>query len=122
MFVARYGGRVLECTSYLRRSKFSPLKKRKCYSCQWCGHQLYPLSGTVFHKSSVPLRLWFFAVYLFVSSKNGVSAKELQRQLGVTYKCAWRIARLVRTLCFKDSDEKLSGEVETDKSWFGYRK
>ncbi|GAI69364.1 unnamed protein product, partial [marine sediment metagenome] len=52
-----------------------------------------PLADTIFHKSSTSLKDWFYSLYLFSVSKNGVSAKELERQLGVTYKCAWRIAK-----------------------------
>lgn len=109
------------CPGCMQKGKFSRLKKRKCYSCQWCGYQIYPLAGTIFHKSRTPLKLWFFAMYLFASSKNGVSACELQRQLGVTQKCAWRMAKQIRTLFTEQPTTQLSGTVEADESWFGHK-
>ena len=92
-----------------------------CYACAWCGYQLHPLAGTIFHKSPTNLKDWFFAIFLMSTSKNGVSAKELQRQLGVTYKCAWRMQRQIRKLMrFKGS--KLSGIVEIDDTYIGGRR
>jgi len=90
---------------------------RRSYACQ-CGFQLYPTVGTIFHKSPTSLRTWFFAMFLMTCSKNGVSAKELERQLGVTYKCAWRIAHQVRQL-LKEEAPMLKGHVEADETWIG---
>ena len=84
------------------KTKFYPVKGRRSYACA-CGFQVYPTEGTIFHKSSTPLTTWFYAIFLMIQSKNGVTAKELQRQLGVTYKCAWRIAKQIRLLMFTDS-------------------
>lgn len=120
LFEAQYE-KVEKCPGCMRVTKFSRLKKRKCYACQWCGYQIHPLAGTIFHKSSTPLKKWFYAIYLFASSKNGVSAKELERQLGVTYKCAFRIAKQIRTLFQEEPEAVLSGIVEADESWFGWR-
>jgi hypothetical protein len=78
--------------------KYYKIKKRKCYKHSKTGKEIHPLAGTIFHKSKTPLKLWFFAIFLFSVSKNGVSAKELERQLGVTYKTAWRMAKQIRTL------------------------
>lgn len=90
---------------------------RKCYANS-AGEQIHPLSGTIFECSSTPLTLWFYAIFLFVSSKNGVSAKELERQLGVTYKCAWRMAKQIRSLMTQSSDP-LTGTVEVDETYTG---
>lgn len=90
---------------------------RKCYA-DAKGKQIHPVKGTVFEKSSTPLTLWFFAIYLFSVSRNGVSAKELQRQLGVTYKTAWRMAKQIRVL-MTQGDFKLSGIVEVDETYVG---
>ncbi|MGB4762089.1 MAG: IS1595 family transposase [Candidatus Saccharimonas sp.] len=99
-------------------TKFYRVKGRKCYACKWCGYQLHPLSGTIFHKSSTPLTDWFYAIYLFSVSKNGVAAKELERHLGVTYKTAHRMARQIRSL-MNEGGDKLSGNVEADETYIG---
>lgn len=78
--------------------KYYRVKNRKCYECKDCGNQIYPLAGTIFEKSTTPLTLWFHAIYLLSVSKNGVSAKELERQLGVSYKTAHRMAKMIRLL------------------------
>ncbi|MCA9905922.1 MAG: transposase [Anaerolineae bacterium] len=70
---------------------------RKSYSCQECGHHIHPTAGTIFHKSSTPLTLWFYAIYLMAQTRTGISAKQLERELGVTYKTAWRMAKLIRS-------------------------
>src|SRR5581483_345491 len=90
---------------------------RKCYQNSK-GGQIHPVKGTIFEKSSTPLTLWFYAIFLFSVSKNGVSAKELQRQLGVTYKCAWRIAKQIRALMVQ-GNRTLSGIVEIDETYMG---
>lgn len=98
--------------------KFYKLTGRKCYSCMHCALHIYPTAGTIFHKSETPLRSWFFAIFLFGNSKNGVSAKELERHLGVTYKTAWRIARQIRSL-MAESGNPLGGIVEVDETYIG---
>lgn len=97
------------------------VRGRKCYECKDCGNQIHPLGGTIFHKSSTSLRDWFYVIYLFSVSKNGVSAKEVERHLGVTYKTAWRIAKQVRTLMLQGGNP-LSGIVETDETYIGGRR
>lgn len=99
-------------------AKYYRVKSRKCYECGECGHQLYPLAGTVMHGTNTKLTLWFFAIYLFASSKNGVSAKELERQLGVTYKTAWKMGHLIRVL-MGSNEEPLKGIVQIDETLFG---
>lgn len=101
-----------------RGFKYYKVSERKCYACQYCSHQIHPLAGTIFHKSDTDLKLWFYAIFLFSSSKNGVSAKELERQLGVTYKTAWRMCNQIRKL-FSDTPSKLSGTVEMDEAYLG---
>lgn len=98
--------------------RFYKLTGRKCYSCMHCALHIYPTAGTIFHKSETPLRSWFFAIFLFGNSKNGVSAKELERHLGVTYKTAWRIARQIRSL-MAESGNPLGGIVEVDETYIG---
>jgi transposase len=94
------------------------VRNRKCYECKDCGNQLHPLANTIFHKSSSSLHDWFYVIYLFSVAKNGVSAKEVERHLGVTYKTAWRIAKQVRAL-MQQGTSPLSGIVETDETYIG---
>jgi transposase len=91
---------------------------RKVFSCQFCGTQISPTAGTIFHKSVTPLRSWFHAMFLMASTKTGISAKQLQRELGVTYKTAWRMFKEVRKL-MTDNVNPLSGQVEVDETYIG---
>ncbi len=75
----RYG-ESLDCPGCGCRGKFHRLRKRPVYSCQWCGHQISPMEGTPFERTHTPLTKWFYALYLFTTSRHGVPAKELQRQ------------------------------------------
>src|SRR6266571_350567 len=87
------------------------------------GCHIYPCAGTIFEHSSTPLTDWFYAIYLITATRNGVSAKELQRQLGVTYKCAWRIGHQLRDLMSArdkaNNPGQLSGHVELDEAYVG---
>jgi len=94
------------------------IKSRKAYVNK-DGHHIHPLAGTIFEKSSTSLWKWFFAIFLFSASKHGVSAKELQRQLTITYKCAWRMAFMIRSQMSQDSQGKLFGVVEADETYIG---
>ena len=98
---------------------FTPVKGRKQFYCSRCRFQIAPLAGTIMHKSDTPLTLWFHALWVFSNAKSGVSAKEMERQLAVTYKCAWRILTLIRKALKQDG--KLSGDVEMDTAYFGGR-
>lgn len=119
IFNYRYGD-LKVCPKCHQETKFYRLKSvnRKAYSCLKCRHQLHPLAKTIFHKSDTPLTKWFYAMYLFSVSKNGVSALELQRHLKVTYKTAWRMAKQIRLL-MGDDGVKLDGEVEVDETYVG---
>jgi transposase len=90
-------GHHARCPKCERTRKFHRIKARPAYSCDSCGHSLYPLAGTIFNKSSTSLHLWFYAIYIMASTRCGVSAKHLERELGVTYKTAWRMSRLIRS-------------------------
>jgi len=97
---------------------FHPVQGRRTYACAWCGTQISPTAGTIFHKSETSLKSWFFAMFLMSSSKNGVAAKELERQLGVTYKCAHRMGHKIRQLMQNDGGI-MSGIVEADETFIG---
>ena len=94
------------------------IANRKVYSCEFCGSHISPTAGTIFHKSNTPLRSWFHAIFLMASTKTGISAKQLQRELGVTYKTAWRMFGQVRKLMAEDVNP-LSGHVEVDETYVG---
>lgn len=101
-------------------STFHRMSDRRAYACAACGDHVYPTAGSVFHDTRTPLQLWFYAIYLFVTTRHGVSAKELQRQLGVTYKTAWRMGHKIRELTGRaDIRDMLAGHVEADEAYVG---
>lgn len=122
LFEIRFG-QGFACPSCERASKWFRIKAERAYSCQWCGHHLHPTVGTPFEQTRTPLQLWFYAIFLFTTTRNGVAAKELQRQLGVTYKTAWRMADLIRKhMANVDGEEPIGGPgtiVEVDETWIG---
>ncbi len=94
------------------------MSSRRSYSCDHCGNHVHPTAGTIYHKSSTPLRLWFYAIYLMASTRCGIAAKQLQRELGVTYKTAWRMFRQVRSMITENCDP-FTGEIEVDETYVG---
>ncbi len=126
LFESRFG-QGHECPKCKRSAKWYRIKAERAYSCQWCGNHLHPTVGTPFAKSRTSLQLWFFAIFLFVKSRNGVSAKELERQLGVTYKTAWRMGHEIRKhMAAVDGNGPLGGLgkiVQIDETFVGgYKK
>lgn len=122
LFNVRFGQGYV-CPKCDRAAKWYRLQSEQAYSCQWCGHHIHPMVGSIFEKSRTPLQLWFYAIFLFTTSKHGVSGKELQRQLGVTYKTAWRMAALIREhMAAIDGDAPVGGAgevVEVDETFYG---
>lgn len=115
----RYGMRHT-CGTCGVEATFHKLSNRRAYSCAQCGAHVYPCAGTVLQDSRTSLVSWFYAIYLFVTTRHGVSAKELERQLGVTYKTAWRMGQQIRQLTAKaDIAEMLTGHVEADETYVG---
>ena len=80
------------CTACGVMATFHKIKGRKAYACAQCGDHVYPCAGTIFEDSRTSLVSWFYAIYLFVTTRHGVSGKELERTIGCTYKTAWRIS------------------------------
>ncbi|MGD1088952.1 MAG: IS1595 family transposase [Verrucomicrobiota bacterium] len=116
VFKMRYpNGATCKCG---KKDCFYPIRGRKCYCCSHCGYQISPTAGTIFHKSETPLKSWLFAMFLISNSKNGVSAMELQRQIGVTYKTAWRMAHQIRNL-MQGGGGILKGFIEADETFIG---
>ncbi len=109
-------GSHAECPKCERERKFHKVAERPAWDCDSCGHHLHPLAGTIFHKLSTSLQLWFFAIHLMTSTRCGMSAKQLERELGVTYKTAWRMFNLIRNKLMAPDDDLLSGDVEIDET------
>jgi transposase-like protein len=98
--------------------RYQTAQQRQSWTCTTCGLHLHPTAGTIFEKSSTSLHLWFYGIYLMTSTRCGISAKQLERELGVTYKTAWRMFHLIRSLLAEDVTA-LSGTVEADETWVG---
>jgi transposase-like protein len=114
----RYPGGVTYCHDCGQERKLYRVKGRTAYACE-VGHQFYPLAGTIFEKTTTPLHIWFYAMYQMGSTRCGVSAKQIQRETGVTYKTAWRIFRQIRSL-LSETDMQLEGStVEIDETYVG---
>ena len=118
----RYGTRH-KCEKCDKPANYYRVKARRSYACEHCGHQVYPTAGTPFHRTRTPLRDWFYVMFLFCSTRNGVAAKEVERQIGVTYKTAWRMCHEIRKyMAIIDGDEPLGGPfhtVEIDETFIG---
>lgn len=97
-------------------TKHYKVRGRRAYVCSKCGNHLYPLAGTIFHKSRTPLTDWFHAIYIMSTNKSGTSARQIQREIGVTYKTAWRMMHQIRTM-MGNKDTKLENEVEVDEAY-----
>jgi len=109
-------GERAHCPKCDRERKFHKVADRPAWDCDSCGYHLHPTAGTIFHKSSTSLHLWFYGIYLMTSTRCGISAKQLERELGVTYKTAWRMFNKIRNVLMADDGEPLDGEVEVDET------
>lgn len=108
----------ITCKNCKKVTKHYKIKGRMQYACANCGTHIAPLSKTIFEKTSTPLTSWFYAMFLMINTRSGISAKQLQRELGVTYKTAWRMFKNIRTLM---SDDFMfnDGVVEIDETYIG---
>jgi transposase len=113
------------CNKCQNKTKHHRVASRPSYSCDYCGHHVHPTADTIFHKSPTPLTTWFYAVYLMASTRCGISAKQIERETGVTYKTAWRMFKQIRSML----DEEInplggpgSKGVEMDESYFGAKR
>ncbi|MBX9733350.1 MAG: IS1595 family transposase [Chitinophagaceae bacterium] len=107
------------CAGCSKESSFHHVNGRMCYECAGCGYQIYPLVGTIMENSKTSLWKWFKAIEMFSNSKNGVSACELQRTIEVTYKCAWRMSNLIRSIMKNGQLAKLTGTIQVDETYIG---
>jgi len=125
------------CLQWLWRTRFSPdgqhahcakcdqervfkryktAQKRPSWTCTGCGRHVSVTRGTIYEGSATSLHLWFYAGYLMTSTRCGISAKQLEREIGVTYKTAWRMLNKLRTIAMADDSGPLSGDVEVDEA------
>lgn len=118
----RFGARH-DCGGCGREAAFYRVKARRSYACEWCGYQVYPTAGTPFARTRTSLRDWFYVMFLFTTTRNGVAAKRVERELGVTYKTAWRMCHMIREyMASLDSDDPMGGLgsfVEIDETIVG---
>ncbi len=117
----RFPNGVTTCDKCKVDRKHHRVTGRTAYACDYCGNHIYPLAGTIFEKSTTSLKLWFHAMFQMGSTRCGISAKQIQRETGVTYKTAWRMFKQIRTLM----SEELSLEgpsVEVDEMYAGGRR
>jgi transposase len=115
----RFPDGIAYCQTCKQERQHHRVKGRPVYACDECLTQISPMAGTIFEHSSTSLRLWYYAMYLMASTRCGISAKQIQRETGVTYKTAWRMFRQIRSL-LSESDMQLEGEaVEMDETYYG---
>jgi transposase-like protein/transcription elongation factor Elf1 len=105
------------CVKCGKVTKHHKVTNRKVYECDNCGTQISPTANTIFHKSDTPLRVWFQVIYRMASTRCGISAKQVQRETGVTYKTAWRMFKQIRTILSEPNT--VGKEVELDETFFG---
>ena len=112
----------IHCKNCERVTKHHRVAKRQSYSCDHCGNHVHPTADTIFHKSTTALTTWFYAIYLMSSTRCGISAKQIERETGVTYKTAWRMFKQIRKMLAEDGGP-LGGPdspgVEMDETYMG---
>lgn len=109
----------ITCVKCQRITNHYKIKDRMQYACANCGKHVAPLAGTIFEKSTTPLTSWFYAMFLMIKTRSGISAKQLERELGVTYKTAWRMFNQLRILMADLDLTPLDGTVEVDETFIG---
>lgn len=118
----RFGERH-DCAKCGKSARYYRAKARRSYACEYCGHQVYPTAGTPFDRTRTSLRDWFYVMFLFTTTRNGVAAKRVEREIGVTYKTAWRMCHEIRKyMASLDSDDPLGGPgstVQIDETLIG---
>lgn len=102
--------------------KISRIYGRAQFDCDSCRHQFSVTSGTIFHDTHLPLWKWFLATYLICESKKGMSANQIKRTLGISYKTAWYLCHRIRAaMAAVGPQPRLDGVVEMDETWVGGR-
>ena len=119
IFTLRFNNLV--CPKCESDRKFTKVNDRRSYQCPNCGFQVYPTKDTIFEKTTTPLTYWFYAIFLQTTTRNGVAAKELERQLNVCYKTALRMSHQIKILMADKTFYKLSGTVQIDETYIGMK-
>lgn len=111
------------CKNCEQVTKHHRVVSRPSYSCDHCGNHVHPTADTIFHKSSTSLTTWFYAIYMMASTRCGISAKQIERETGVTYKTAWRMFKQIRSMLADDGPIGGDGRsVEVDEMYHGGRR
>ncbi len=109
----------LVCPKCESDKPFTRVKDRRSYQCPACGHQVYPTKDTVFEKTTTPLTHWFYAIFLQTTTRNGVAAKELERQLSICYTTALRMNHQIKKLMKGKGLGLVKGIVQIDEVYIG---
>ena len=97
----------------------SRIAKRDQFDCDSCRYQLSVMCGTIFHDSHLPLPKWFAATYLMTESRKGISANQISRMMGISYKTSWYLCHRIRAAVAEVEAHKLTGIVEVDETYIG---
>lgn len=119
IFKLRFGHHT-HCPECSQPAAWRRVRGRRCHQCRHCYAQFYATAGTVFHNSRRPLTEYFTLIFLFTTTRHGVSAAEASRMLGIPYKTAFAMCHRIRTLIGKIGYEKLKGFVEIDESYYSH--
>ena len=111
----------IHCDKCGRTTRHHLCVKRRAYVCQHCKRTTSPTAGTAFGSSNVPLPAWFYVIFSMASTRTGIAAKQIQRELGVSYPTALRMCRVVR-LCLKEEKARFKGVVEVDETYMGNKR
>jgi len=111
----------IECIRCKSNRVFEVATQKK-FECVDCGYQFSVLTQTVFHDTHLPLETWFMAVLLLVEARKGMSANQMKRTLGISYKTAWYLCHRIRAAMSQAEKPMLDGTVEMDETYVGGRK
>lgn len=96
------------------------IASRRVHECAACGYQCSVTAGTIFHKTRVPLRSWFWALYRMSQAKKGISALQLSKEIEVSYPTAWLMQHKIRkAMADRDQGYRLAGLIEVDEGYVG---